>query len=302
MMKRLGSTVPFLIVSIISGIIFPFAHDEKMAGDIADHFGILCRIYKVAATTSRNIQDPTEVSQIQNKADQINVSISDDKWFNELLENINDTDLGKQFKAENDAETEDWTRWRKAALEVNESKNFEKLPSGSTAARLARNKLKRIGSQMERVIEEIKKKSGASRLEEIAKLFKRAIYGNAQNEKDVNLYKGAVNRTKTCGGETGFSGKVAHAGKSLVLDFLCLCGKAENGEPKVCGQLVDVAATGNWNTATGANGENNWNIIKGACEKTEFPKSGLAAEGLRAVADFESVLSKGEKTTAPVAN
>ncbi|CCD16253.1 Variant surface glycoprotein [Trypanosoma congolense IL3000] len=190
--------------------------------------------------------------------------------------------------------------WRKAALEVNENKNFEKLPSGSTAARLARHKLKRIGSQMERVIEEIKKKSGASRLEEIAKLFERAIYGNTPNVKDLNLYKGAVNRTKTCGGETGFSGKVAHAGKSLVLDFLCLCGKAEDGEPKVCGELVNVNDAGNWNTTTGMNGESNWNIIKGSCENMEFPKSCLAAEVLRAVADFESVLSKGGKTTAPV--
>ncbi|CCD13656.1 unnamed protein product, partial [Trypanosoma congolense IL3000] len=153
---------------------------------------------------------------------------------------------------------------------------------------------------MQRLTEEIKKKSGVKRLEEIAKPFKRAIYGNTPSEKDVNLYKGSVNRNETCGGKLGLSGKVAHAGKSLVLDFLRLCGNTENGEPKVCGEFVDVAATGYWNTITGENGETNWNIIKGACEKTEFPKSGLAAEGLRAVADFENALSKGTKAIAPV--
>ncbi|CCD13403.1 Variant surface glycoprotein [Trypanosoma congolense IL3000] len=299
LMEQLSSLAVILTAFITAGINVPFVHGEKNAGDTADHFGILCRIYKVSTATSTSISSTAEVSQIQSRVDQINASLSDDKWFNELLKERNDTELGNEPNAENGARSEDWMRWRKAALEVNESNNFEKLPSGSTAARLARNKLKRIGSQMERVIEEIKKKSGASRLEEIAKLFKRAIYGNTQNEKDVNLYQGAVNRNETCGGESGFSGKVAHAGKSLVLDFLCLCGKAEGGEPKVCGELVNVNDAGNWNTTTGENGERNWNIIKGACEKTEFPKSGLAAEGLRAVADFENALSKGTKTIAP---
>nr|AAA16960.1 variable surface glycoprotein [Trypanosoma congolense] len=271
-------------------------------------FSLLCTIYNIAATPPNHLYDASELFKIEREIDEINASLSDEKWFNEIAKAEDASKLGEDFKTENDITEESWSRW-KAAVSATAAKGgkFPRLSSDGNGKKLALAKLKNIANQVGQVRRKIEGHGQEKDLNEAKKFFDKAIYGEtAGGEWPKDGYPVATSRQATCGTSATAAGTAS--GQSLIQDFLCLCGKqgsSNDADGKECTVKPPVAASwaaaGGGSTGTDKSGEATWREIKAGCNRTGTRRgTRTSADNLQAAIEafLHALASKLSGTTS----
>ncbi|CCD14314.1 Variant surface glycoprotein [Trypanosoma congolense IL3000] len=211
-------------------------------------FSLLCRIYNVARNPPINYVDLQEADTIVEEIDVLNTSLVEPKLHNE---------------------TEQMGNGGEAMIS----------PAAMRETAIAQISLNQITQKAHTVLDEINKMDAAKEIENAKAEFNKVIFGENGNESELD--KGALSgvngRTTACGSPGG-GAKGINAGKSLVVDFFCLCARnpEEQGVNQVCGFYVGVKDSKiGWNESDPMGSSTMWASIKGGCGKhmQQHPKS-----------------------------
>nr|AAA16961.1 variable surface glycoprotein [Trypanosoma congolense] len=292
--------IPWSIMAVTALLAVPEVRAANvLTGANTHHFGILCRIYKVATTARLALYDLKQIESIRDKIDTINASLGSSKWFGEVSKAEDQDKLSNEFKAHNgEVPVELWKRWKSSIERVSKTENFPHLGSNLVALDLARRKVRQIQAEVDRVILSIQKMTANKDREEAQAAFLAAVEGEpGANKVEKGGYPKSGTREALCGGGSGLTQTGSAAGHSLVADLLCLCAKGPStAVTKVCGETV--ADGTEWQSgSTGGdkapNAVTNWQNIKTGCDLMSSPNNATITGAFQAVAEFETEVSKG---------
>ncbi|CCD16376.1 Variant surface glycoprotein [Trypanosoma congolense IL3000] len=240
---------------------------EVKSMDNAEQFALLCRIYNVAKNPSINHVDLPDPLKIVNEINALNTSFTEDKQLNE-------------------------------ADQMENSSDYQVQPTITRESAIAQAILKRITQKAHTILDEIKKVNATRNIEKVKAEFAEVIFGDGKNESD--LCQGALNGVQERGAACGASGlrsKGDSAGKSIIVDFFCLCVQnpdTNNGIENVCGVKVGGKdEKHSWGKGGPRGCPSMWASIKKECSNLlhHHPKSN--AEGYEVLEDFLKHLETG---------
>ncbi|CCD15001.1 Variant surface glycoprotein [Trypanosoma congolense IL3000] len=240
------------------------------AGDNAEQFSLLCRIYNVAKNPPINYVDVQDPYEIVEEIDSINISVAEEKQFNE---------------------TEP----------VDNSSVAQVKPITTREAAVAQATIRRITQKAHTILDEIRKVNATRDIEKVNDEFAQVIFGEGMNESHLcdGALKDVAERGSACG-SPGLSSKGKSAGKNLVMDFFCLCAmRIDNNKEGIhdaCGMQVGSSSRNGkhgWDTACPATSSTMWASVKKECGKRlqHYPKS--TEEGHEVLRDFLKHLETG---------
>nr|CAA55938.1 variable surface glycoprotein [Trypanosoma congolense] len=258
------------------------------AGDNAEHFRILCRVYKTATQVPHALYDPTSIDDVSEKIDVFSAALSDDKWYADVLSASKESKIPEELAGTSTVMKGNWSRWRKAVVRISTDPEVAKIPSGTPAIKTALERLKVIEKHVEKILQDIQKTSESVDLAKLQTAFSEAIFGNL-GEDNERTYHGTSSRGQTCG-SSGLGSKGANTGDSLVIDFLCLCAKDSSGIDKACGEDVSIASP-EWTVGSTNSGKQIWTKIRDACIGRTNTKNVTAEYGVSALYDFVAKIS-----------
>ncbi|CCD11730.1 Variant surface glycoprotein [Trypanosoma congolense IL3000] len=242
---------------------------EVQQVDNAEQFALLCRIYNVAKNPPINHVDLQDPNKIVEEINALNASFAEEKTPNETDESYNSS----------------YTTLK---------------PSTAREAAVAVAILSLITKKAHTILEDIRKVSATTDIENAKLEFAQVIFGEGGNES--HLCEGALkdvgDRATACG-LTGLTSKGASAGKNLVVDFFCLCAMRTDGKgtENVCS--VKVGGKGKsdyhgWGDNKGPSGSSSmWASVKKACVNLLHTHPKSIKEGHEVIEDFLTHLKDG---------
>ncbi|CCD12192.1 Variant surface glycoprotein [Trypanosoma congolense IL3000] len=263
-------------------------------GSNAKQYGILCDIYNVAANPPNSMYDANHVEKIKKKIYVIDASLSDDSWLGETSEKDTNGNVTGELKGNNSNGASNWHELKHDVASVASNyTGFQNILSTKTFVSRAQRKLKKIVSQMEKVIKNVQEANTAANLDGIKKDFEAVIgkIGEQTTKED---------RVALCGNPSNNKAGTS-AGKFLILDFLCLCARPciSDKLPNVCGPDIKE---NRWDKTTGdgrsdEKGEETWKILKEGCENRGSTKLADPNAGYVALGEFLTAVSQDTVTT-----
>ncbi|CCD17448.1 Variant surface glycoprotein [Trypanosoma congolense IL3000] len=210
--------------------------------DNVEPFALLCRIYNVAKNPPINYVDLEEPFEIVREIDTLNRSLLEEETHDEEENSGNNSEA--QVK-----------------------------PIVTREAAISQLSLNQITQKAHTILDEIKKMEVTETIEKGKAEFDKVIFGESGNESDLDhtALSGVGGRAAACG-DTGLSRKGGSVGKSLVVDFFCLCVQRPDGEGvnQVCGFYVGSGYKNGllgWNESEPMGSSTMWASIKGGCGK-----------------------------------
>ncbi|CCD16325.1 Variant surface glycoprotein [Trypanosoma congolense IL3000] len=243
------SIITFNLLGVASGQV------EVARDDNIEPFSLLCRIYNVAKNPPINYVDMEEGYNIVEEINALNRSLLEEERLHEK------DDAGNSSEA-------------------------QVKPTVTRDAAVAQLGLNQISQRAHTIWEKIKRMNVTKEIGNAKAEFAQVIFGENGNERNLDhtALSGVNGREDACG-KPGGGTKGINAGKSLVVDFFCLCAQRPDGAGinQVCGFYVGSNRENGllgWNDTHGPEGSlTMWSSIKGGCGKhmRQHPKSSAEA-------------------------